>query len=179
MQHNPQETFVEALERADGRRELVVTMLNPRRRLPLIRYNTGDVIDYLPYRRVEEILGDFRCPAHLPPLPLPVGLTWGRLQPLKTAGGKLIYPEQVKEALYAAEPAAEAATGSFRLSDGAAGPTLRVQLREGKDAPAGAAEALAAQVARFADAHVTVEMIPHERFPDALAQDFERKNRYV
>ena len=179
MQYYPQRTFIETVPGPDGRHELVVTMLDPASKLPLIRYNTRDVVETLSHARLAEILRDSGHESLLPAWPLPVGVVWGKLKPLVTQGGQRVYPEEVKEALYADLSVAAAVTGNFRLEDADRGTVLLVQLREGREAVPDLRRRLAARLGDYVATDVQLELMPYRTFPYGFDHDFERKNRYV
>lgn len=179
MQYFPHQAFVETVAGPDGTSQLVVTTLGPRRKLPLVRYNTRDAVETMAYDDFAAIVRDFGHESLLPPFRLPVAIVWGRSEPLRTQEGADIYPEQVKEALYADLAVAEAVTSRFRLLDGGGGVRLLVQLREGRPVDARIGPALQKHLERFGLTEVAIELLPYEAFPYGFAQDFETKNRYT
>jgi phenylacetate-CoA ligase len=167
MTWDPRRHFVEALP---PHGELVVTPLTPRR-LPLVRYRTGD--------RVRPL-----APEQRPSLPPeardvePVLLLRGRGEGV-AAGGSTITPEAVKEGLYARPDVAERLTGNFRLQGRADGARLRVQLSPGVEPT----DALTAEVDECVRGYVPADMAvsceAYLAFGDGLALDYERKFAYL
>jgi phenylacetate-CoA ligase len=180
MQYYPQQTFIETVPGPDGRSELVVSLLDPELKIPLIRYNTKDVVETMTHGRLAEILKDFRCdPSLLPPFRLPLGIIWGKFQPLVTEKGVRIAPESVKEGLYSNPNIADKITGNFRLSEDKTGVRLLLQVRKGKEFGAGAIDALEGSLRAHAGEGIQVCPTAYEQFPYGMEQDFQRKNQYV
>jgi phenylacetate-CoA ligase len=178
MQYYPTRTYVETIPGEGGRSELVVSTLDPAAKIPLIRYNTKDVAVTMSHEELARTLRQFGHESLTPPFRLPAALAWGKLEPLAADDGRGIYPEQVKEALYADFAVASAVTGNFRLEEPAS-PRLLVQLREGRPASEELAAALERQLRRYVEGRVDVRLLRYEQFPHGFAHDFERKNRYL
>ncbi len=179
MQYHPHQTFIETVPGPDGRNELVVTMLDPAFKIPMIRYNTKDIVQIMPYADLAEILKDFGHESLLPPFRLPVGIIWGKMKPLITKGGQKIYPEYVKEALYSDFSIANTITGNFRLTEETDGPALLLQLRRGRQCRKSLADEIGKHLKNFIEQDIPIRILPFEQFPYGLEHDFERKNRYV
>ena len=180
MQYFPQQTFIETVPGPQGRSELVVSLLDPALKIPLIRYNTRDVVETMSHAELERILRETHQESLLPPWRLPVGIVWGKFRPLTTPGGRRVYSEQVKELLYSDLAAAEKVTGNFRLQAAGETVTALVQLRRGRALDDGLFAALSARVKNYVkDADVRMRFLPYEQFPFGFDPDFERKNQYV
>ena len=106
--------------------------------LPLIRYQTGDLVRLIPYRRLEALLGQHAPDLPMPGLRLPCAAVFGRGDALEVAGRRITV-ETVKEALFLDPEVAGAATGFFRISREGDALMLEAQLREGR-APSGETE---------------------------------------
>ena len=158
MQYNPHQAFIETVRSPEGRSELVVTMVAPDMKLPLIRYNTKDVVELMTHEALAGILREHGHESLLPPLHLPVGMICGKCKPLTTPDGQEVHPEEVKEAIYFDHEVAGNLTGNFRLCLEKGGVTLLVQLREGG---------------------IRVRLLPYREFPYGFIRDFERKPQYV
>lgn len=179
MQYHPSRTFIETIIAPDGSNELVVTILDPTFTIPMIRYNTKDVVEIMSYTDLAEILKDFGYESLLPPFHLPVGIIWGKMKPLITKSGQKIYTENIKEAIYSDFSIANMITGNFRLTEETDGPTLLLQLRKGKKCRESLADDLVKHLKDYVDSDVRVCVLPFEQFPYGLDHDFERKNQYV
>jgi len=178
MQCYPGQTFLETVEGPAGRSELVVTMLDPGLKAPMVRYNTKDFVELLSYRKLAEVLGDFGHASRLPAARLPLGVIWGKWAPLPATAPQAVYPEQVKEALYVSPEVAGKVTGNFRLGEENGQIVLKVQLRQGEQPRPALTELLTAALKRFAQADVQVRFLPFRQFPFGFAADFGRKNQY-
>ncbi len=179
LQYNPTSVFLETVPGPGEREELVVTVLDPRARLPMIRYNTHDEAALVTADRLEHAAGQAALDRPRTPIRLPYLLLWGKLAPLRTPAGGTIYPEQVKDALYDIEPLAASATGNFVLWAEDAATMLRVQLRRGcPPCPDGRAE-LARRISAQTGEELEVHLAAYEDFTRGMDHDFQRKNRYV
>ena len=179
MQLSPGQCYAEAIPGPEGRSELVVTVLSQARKMPIIRYNTGDVVELLAYDEFATILADFDLGSLIPPCPLPIALIWGKLQTLQTPQNQKIYSESVKEALYSVPPVAQRMTGAFRLQNGDDAPELLLQLKPGVADLDAFLPDLEDSLRRFSCEPLQVRTYPYANFPCDGAGDFESKNRYL
>ncbi len=154
-------------------------MLDPSLTVPMIRYNTKDVVEMLPYNRLADILRDFGQEALIPTFALPMGIIWGKYTPFRSDSGTDVYVESVKECLYADHELANIITGNFRLVNAPNVVRLLVQIRENKSPGPGQGDALAERLRDRASVETLVSMIPYREFPYGMAHDFQRKNQYV
>ena len=195
MQYFPTRTYVETLEGpGEGERaadaanpagQLVVSVLDPHARLPLIRYRTGDQVATMPYARLEAVMRLFGRQDLLPVWKLPLGVIWGRNPRVQTPEGP-ISPAHVKEALYADFDLAGRVTGAFVIQSPPGSrpgepcrPTLIVQLKQGEPGPSYLADRLIERLARYTTAHVDLRLVPYRDFPVGMELNYERKCRYV
>lgn len=172
--YDPQRLFVES----DPAGRLLITTLDPSRRIPLIRYATGDM-----GRLIRDLPSCSRWAAELgmPPAALAqasVLLMQGRGE-CALAGEERIYPEQVKEGLYHDPALAGQTTANFRLRSGQERATLRIQLSPGVAPSAALTESFAQAVALYVPAPLTVRCEPFESFGSGMALDYERKLDYL
>lgn len=172
--YNPRRIYFELGE--GGR--LIATTLDPRRRLPLIRYATGDIAAFLP---VNDSMKAMAAGVGLPAEALaevPILMILGRGHHV-LSGKTPVFPEQVKEGLYHDPALAAATTANFRLKSGSEAARVRVQLTPGT-APS---EELNREFTRAmsvyvsAPLHVTCE--GYAEFGSGMALDFERKFAYL
>lgn len=193
MQYFPMRTYVETIPGDDDQPadpatpcgQLVVSVLDPHARLPLIRYRTGDRVATMPYTRLEAVMRLFGREDLLPAWKLPLGVIWGRNPHVQTHDGP-ISPAHVKEALYADFDLAARVTGAFVIqSPPARGdgepcrPTLIVQLKQGESGPAYLADRLAERLSRYTAAQVDLRLAAYRDFPVGMELNYERKCRYV
>jgi phenylacetate-CoA ligase len=171
---DPERLFAEVVE--GGR--LVVTMLDTNRRLPLIRYATGDRCDRLDlgeaFPQAAERAGV--SPADLEALP--VLMVRGR-RPEAGLGKVPLDPEPVKEGLYADPDLAAATTANFRLRAGAGTLQVRIQLAGDVDADAALVGRYAGAIRPYVSGPLEVSCIPYGAFGDGMSLDYERKFDYL
>jgi phenylacetate-coenzyme A ligase PaaK-like adenylate-forming protein len=180
MHYYPHQTYIETTEGEDGRQELVVSMLDPKRKLPLIRYNTKDTVRLLSHDELGGILRETGHEELIPEFRLPIGISWGKFKPLVTTSGQRIYSEQAKEALYTDHDVATAVTGNFRLREEGSGPELLIQLRPSVEPKEAWARALATHLKDYLEADPPqIMMLRYHEFPYHFEHDFERKTQYV
>jgi phenylacetate-CoA ligase len=179
MQYYPHQTYLETVPGPDGESQLVVSMLDPSLRIPLIRYNTRDCVELVNYGTLAEVV---RAAGHahlLPPRRLPFGVVWGKRQHLTTEEGHSIGAEHVKEAIYADFGIAASLTGNFRLQRVGDQIALLLQMRNGIPPTEKVCQTVAARLREFTHVAPAVQAIAYGQFPYGLDHDFERKCRYV
>ncbi len=179
LQYNPLSTYVESIPNEDGRSDLVISLLGPDLKIPLMRYNTGDEGRIMPYGVLADILGRFGHQALSPRFRFPLVVVSGKKQRVELGDGQWLSPDEVKEAIYQDFDIAASITGNFRLAVGEQGAELIVQLRRDQEAPSDTAQRIAAHLKPYTDAPVQVDSVPFEQFPYGLDHNYERKNRYV
>ena len=172
--HNPDRIHVEI---AEG--ELVLTTLDPGRRIPLIRYRTGDRAAWMPPIPQLAQLGSVQLPGQAEPGPLPPPiLIHGRKKGAR-AGSVQVFPEEIKEAIYASPELASTVTGNFRLIGGSRRARARIQLSPGVLPRVALAAGFQAAVDAYARGPVAVTCERYETFCDGMALDYERKFDYL
>lgn len=172
--YDPRRIFVEF----DPSGRLILTTLDPRLRLPLIRYATGDqgFVLQLP-SSVREALEAKK-------------LSWDLLQSLPlvalqgrgdyaSAGESRVYPEAVKEGLYHNDSLAASTTANFRLLSGSAAAVIRIQLSPGIHPDAALPAAFHAAISNYVDAPYSVTCEAYESFGSGMGLDYERKFQYL
>lgn len=156
----------------DGARSLVATTLEPVA-LPLIRYDLGDLVRFLPPASLAALVGSEARAWEMPGVVALLG------RPVAVEGrGWRLSPEQVKERLFADPALARATSGRFHIaSEGAAHLHLecRGQLRP---EPATLA-ALTAWLERRSAPGATVTVHPAGAYPYHPAGDWQHKPRYA
>jgi phenylacetate-CoA ligase len=95
------------------------------------------------------------------------------------AGDRRVYPEEIKEALYANPELARQTTVNFRLRSGSPRALLRVQLVPGTRPATSLADRFAEALARYTDTPVEVRCEPYEDFHSGMSLDYERKFAYL
>jgi phenylacetate-CoA ligase len=174
----PHRCFVETLPTADRGNELIISVLSDEMKLPLLRYRTGDYGAIHSFRDVERTLQEMNFARSID-LKLPFVSVSGRGHSVGTDTG-LLYPEAVKEAIYAVPRLAARVTGNFRIvPDGAGGAQVLMQLKPGTSAPRAAKADFASALASYSDAKAELALKRYERFAYSMAVDYERKFRYI
>lgn len=178
MQYHPSQVYLETDHAIPDRPELLVTVLDTQRVIPIIRYNTKDRARTVSHSELASVLRAFGRVDLIPPTRLPALLLWGKCKGLRN-GSSAIYPEQVKEAIYADPQVAAGLTGNFRLSPGQSQPKVAVQLREGRLSSTRIESSFGAELTKYCDAPVKAEVLAYRSFPHGMRHDFERKNQYL
>lgn len=175
-QYLPHRYYIETPEGEDGLPRLIVTTLDTGRRLPLVRYTTGDWARVLSHAEVSAAM---KRAGHAPPQsPLPFIAMWGRGRSLR-AGGAGVFPEQVKEAIYADATLARATTGDFRMKTAGGRLSLRVQLSPGTKASASLTQRFESRIASAIGVRTHVITVGYGDFAEGLDVGYQRKFRYL
>lgn len=172
--YDPARIFLEVIDE----RRLVLSTLEPSRRIPLIRYVTGDEGErLLPSDSVKAAAAK----AGVSPDELqaaPIVMVHGRGSYAR-AGQKAVYPEQVKEGLYHEADLARQTTANFRLASGPDRAMLRIQLLPGAGEPQALAGRFAEAVSHYVDAPLRVTCETYADFRNGMGLDYERKFDYL
>lgn len=179
MQYYPTKVFLETHQVDSTRKELVVTILDLERRIPIIRYNTGDRAQLISHADLAQLLADAGHADLIPPLRLPVALIWGKCKGFEAVSGRIIYPEQVKEALYADHHLASSLTGNFRMNRENRSCGALFQLKEGVPFTKEIEVKLSREVVDHTRVEMPVKVFAYADFPFGMHHDFERKNQYL
>ena len=183
----PQATTVPSLFTYDPRRiyfeldaanQLIATTLDPRRRLPLVRYATGDVAAFVPMdASIQAQAASMGLPAESL-ANLPILMVLGRGHHV-LAGRQPVFPEQVKEGLYINPDLAAVTTANFRLKSGVSNARLRIQLSPGVTPSEDLNRRFAEAMAAYVMAPLQVRCEEYLAFGSGMALDFERKFAYI
>jgi phenylacetate-CoA ligase len=171
---NPARTFIEVLEPdARGYGLLTISMLDPERTVPLLRYQTGDIARLLDREEIADAVRrhDVVLPGLLPAAL--VALKGRQNESLPNGSHAGLY----KDALYADRNIARRITGAFRVIFSAGRCTLHVQLARSEVAPASLEQTLAALLPP-ALRPVRVVLWEYRQFPFGMGVDYERKFTY-
>jgi len=179
MAYLPTDVYLETVPGRDGLPHLVVTTLDPLRKIPLVRYETGDVAELLSYERLAQTLNELGYGQLVPEWKLPLAAVSGRAEWLELPGGGRVSPSDVKEALFADPAVAWWVTGRFQLRLCAARPRVVVQLKRRECAREGLAARLSTLIAEHTGHRLDVAVVPCDEFGTGLELDYERKPRYV
>jgi acyl-CoA synthetase (AMP-forming)/AMP-acid ligase II len=115
----------------------------------------------------------------LPKSKLPFLIVWGKHRGLDAAEGGKVYPDEIKEALYADPAVAAAVTGFFRLERVAENIDLHLQLRGGRSPEENLTSRLQSRLADFVRPPLNVVFHNHRDYPFATGESFDRKPTYL
>lgn len=176
----PHRSFVEpgpdVLREPGHYHELALSMLSPEMKIPLLRYRSGDFGKLYSHASIAALAR--RHGLAEPDLNLPLVAVAGRGRALAVEAGP-VYPEAVKEAIYADPAVAATLTGHFRLLPEGASGSLVLQLREGVSAASQAADRLSAHLTIYSDVVPAVRFAAYRDYPYGMELDYERKFQYL
>jgi phenylacetate-CoA ligase len=168
---NPLRTFVEVVDPdVDGYGQMTTSMLDPERTVPLLRYQTGDIVCLLDHTHVTD-LAHHHGVALAADLPLALLALRGREKESLPNGSHVGF---YKDALYADPRIARRLTGAFRMTFSGEECTMHVQLAASQ-VPHVSVEQniLHAMPSRVRPARLV--LWPYARFPFGMGLDYERK----
>jgi phenylacetate-CoA ligase len=170
LSFHPRRTFIEVVDPdVDGYGKLTISMLDPGRQVPLLRYQTGDVARLLDRDDFAGILHVHDETAGEIPEAL-IALR-GRPREALPNGSQV---GDYKDALYANPELAHHFTGATRLIFTGTGLTLHVQLARGQTPTVALEQGLLAEIA--ADARPSrLVLWRYAEFPFGMSLDYERK----
>jgi phenylacetate-CoA ligase len=170
---NPKRTFLEII--APDRRGyglLTVSMLDPERCVPLLRYQTGDVARLLDGDHVAATAGAHGVPVDgIPPALL---VFQGRDREALPNGARVGF---YKDALYANQSLARHLTGAFRLIFSGPCCTMHVQLVRGQVSETFRLHDVVSELAGDLRP-ARIVLWPYREFPFGMGLDYERKFSY-
>jgi phenylacetate-CoA ligase len=167
---HPERTFVEIVDAdAEGYGRLAISMLDPSRQVPLLRYQTGDVARLLDREQVEAALRVHGTSRHgLPPALVALR---GRVRETLPNGRHVgLY----KDALYANGEVAAHVTGATRLIFTDRGFTMHVQLVRGQKPRVALERALLNEIPAGVRP-LRLRLWKYAEFPFGMTLDYERK----
>jgi len=178
MPYFPQQTYLETVPDASGTPQLIVSMLDPNRKIPLLRYNTHDMARLLSYGELCDILRKHGHENLSPEDHLPVAIVYGRT-PSTSGGVALVTPAAVKEALYGDFDLAGQVTGNFTITLEDGQPVVLVQMKPTCEATDDVTKRLGQSLKTYTPASPRIRALPYRDFPYGMEHNYERKNRYV
>ena len=167
---DPRRTFIEVVEPDDeGYGKMAISMLDPSRQVPLLRYQTGDVACMLDCDRVAATLREHNVGmGELPPALLALR---GRVREALPNGSHVgVY----KDALYANADLARHCTGATRLIFTGERFTMHVQLVRGLKPNLAIEQGLLREIPA-AVSPSRLELWEYAQFPFGMSLDYERK----
>lgn len=172
---NPQRTFIEIVEPdGNGYGKMTVSMLDPDRSIPLLRYQTGDIARLLDRDQVEATAR--RHGVQVGDVPAALLALQGRYREALPNGLQVGF---YKDVLYANHELARQLTGAVRLIFSGKLCTMHVQLVKGQAPDAALEQGILREIA--ADVRpARLVLWPYAAFPFGMGLDYERKfSHYV
>ena len=173
---DPTRTFLEVVEPdADGYGRLTISMLDPERTLPMLRYQTGDIVRLVDRAQVLAVARrhGVALAADLPPT---IVALRGREKDALPNGSHVGF---YKDALYADRDAARQLSGAFRVVFSSGRCTMHVQLAASQ-APSELLEPTLLQALPPPMRPERLVIWPYAAFPFGMGLDYERKfSHYV
>jgi phenylacetate-CoA ligase len=168
---NPLRTFIEVVDPAiDGYGQMTTSMLDPERSVPLLRYQTGDIVCLLDHTHVTDLAHHHKVPLAAD-LPSPLLALRGREKEALPNGSHVGF---YKDALYADRQTARLLSGACRLTFSGRQCTMHVQLAASQVPQASIEQSiLQAMPPRVRPARLI--LWPYARFPFGMGLDYERK----
>jgi phenylacetate-coenzyme A ligase PaaK-like adenylate-forming protein len=167
---NPQRTFIEIIDPdVHGYGKMAVSMLDPDRSVPLLRYQTGDVARLLDRDHVDAMVRRHRV--QVGEVPVALLALQGRDREALPNGSQVGF---YKDALYANHQIARCLTGALRLIFAGRQCTMHVQLVKGQAPDAAMERALLREMA-FDVRPARLVLWPYAAFPFGMGLDYERK----
>jgi phenylacetate-CoA ligase len=168
---NPLRTFIEVVDPDEsGYGLMTISMLDPDRTVPLLRYQTGDIVRLLDRTQATAVARHhgMALAADLPPALL--GLR-GRAKEALPNGSHVGF---YKDALYADRRIARGLTGAFRTTFSGEQCTLHVQLVPSRVPDASVEQSILRAIPSRMQPERLV-LWPYARFPFGMGLDYERK----
>jgi phenylacetate-CoA ligase len=172
--YDPRRIYVEF----DASGRLLLTTLDPRTRVPLIRYATGDRGSFF---QIPPELQNSLHAAHLPWMELeavPIVMIHGRGEHA-LAGRVPVFPEAVKEGIYHTPELAGLTTANFRLAAGVEKARIRIQLSPGVEPTPDIERRFTEAISGYTGSHVAITCERYESFVSGMSLDYERKFPYL
>lgn len=178
LSFNPLRTFVEVIAPdANGVGDLVITVMDSKTPIPLIRYRTGDRAALIDHARLVKCMAAHGVQSAK--LALPIIALQGRAKDRLPGAWHL---DIFKQAIYQQAEVARCLSGAFRVSRFGDGLLFEVQL--GRDVVADCASVAAALHARLEisgagrEVPLSVACFEYAKFPHGQTIDYERKFTY-
>jgi len=176
MQYFPSATW---LENIGDNNELIVSMLDPNLKIPLIRYNTKDRAELVSYNRVKEILQTSGSSCVMPKYKLPFGIVTGKNQKIINNNGESLGVNEVKEALYFDFDFASCVTGNFRLFQDGDFIIIYTQLKKNIPWSEALCDKFFNSMKNYTNLNFKIVLKEYIPFYYGIEHNFEKKNKYI
>jgi phenylacetate-CoA ligase len=166
----PQIVYLETVNR-----DLVITNLDMKSSLPLIRYNTKDKGHVIPFADLQKWSNEEpQMKTMLPPFKSPLVLIYGKEECVRF-GDKNIYPHRIQQGLYEDFDSALKTTGYFRLRTEDGHLKLDIQLKKDSLPSNKLLEQFRRSALKYISIETSVMLYPYHEFPYGMELDYERK----
>lgn len=172
--YDPRRIYVEF----DDHGRLLITTLDPRCRVPLIRYATGDRGSFFPVPSEIPDLTEAEKTAWTDLESVPIVMIHGRGEHV-LSGNVAVFPEAVKEGIYHDPELAALTTANFRLAGGTERARVRIQLSPGVAVAPDLEQRFTNAISHYVGASLKVVCEPYESFGSGMTLDYERKFPYL
>jgi hypothetical protein len=171
--YDPDRIYVEFV---DGK--FVITMLDPARPIPMVRYTSNDEGGFL--ELPESVRGTLESMGieYDTLRRLPIVMVRGRGRFVTSGSGK-VYPEQIKEGIYHNPDLARLTTANFRLASGRTKAKVRIQLSPGVEPDPTITESFAEAISYYVNHPIHITCEQYASFGSGMALDYERKFDYL
>jgi len=173
FQYNPLKVYME-----EYNQEILFTNLNPKAKLPIIRYATGDRGSVINFEQLKETLTKLGLKDYIPSFKLPLVALYGRKKYLDFSGKK-IYPDLIKEVIYSDLELPKLITGYFRMAKIDNQLCLEIQVKENKQVTEELKYGLQDRFTKTTNTDCQLVFYPYHEFPYGMELDYERKFRYI
>jgi len=175
---DPTRFYIETVE-IDGLPRMVATTLDAERRIPLIRYNTGDWAKVIWPQELRALLKSAGREDLMPADGVgPVLAILGRGRGIELPGRKVL-AEEIKECVYEDPELAMATTGNFHAYRRVDDLDLEVQLKPEISAPDNAAGRLVRIISKLCGVKSTVKWVKYGEMGHGMELSYQRKFKYV
>jgi phenylacetate-CoA ligase len=173
---DPLRTFIEVVDPdTEGYGQMTISMLDPEQSVPLLRYQTGDIVRFLDQGTVAELVA--RHQVALPRLPAALIALRGRDKEALPNGAHVGF---YKDALYADYRVARHLTGAFRMIFSGAHCTMHVQLTAASAESHSSLEQGILRAMPYNVRPARLTLWKYAEFPFGMGLNYERKfSNYV
>ncbi len=180
MQYYPSQTWLENIMDADGNPRLIVSLLDKKVKIPLMRYDTEDIVQLYSYPEMVKILKESGHADMIPRFKLPFGIITGKRLDIKNSRGSTLSVCEVKEVLFQNFTLSRKITGNFKLS---LSPdqhfVVTLQLLKGVINQAEIEASYLSEFQKQTDQKIQIKPVPYLEYGYGIEHNFERKNQYV
>ena len=144
--------------------------------LPLIRYNSKDKGNLLPYCKLEALKIE---KDYLPPFNSPLALVYGKNEFVEIQGKKKVYPQLIQEGLFSDDDVASSTTGNFRIINEEEKPVLHIQLKDAVSLNKGLLNKFSSAITSYTNIEIPITLHLYQNFPFSMVLDYEKKFKYI